>query len=690
MTQRAICDSFRAPSLMKAFPFLLLLFLLPAARLDAQAPDGAAPIASVRELRAISGEDAKLKLPVRVRGVVTLMEPQRTAFIQDGDEGTFLHLRSGHEDLRPGQIVEAEGVTYAGLYVPGVEPTTIRIVGEGPLPPPRPVTFEQLASGVFNYEWVEVRGIVRSFRESPDGRTVLALALGDGRLEVLANSADPAAAERLIDARIRLAGLAAGFINDRRQLVAPHLRVTDFSGVEVETPAPTEPFALPVTPVAQLLRFHPEGVPGHRVKVSGVVTHHLPGQALFLRDDQRGLLVETTTGPTLAPGDQVEALGFAEMGAFSAVLRDAVFRRGEPGDKPAPVAASAKEILRGTHDADLVTLDAQVVDVLRGANEFTLLLREDEIGFHARLGGEESARLGAVRPGSRVRLIGVARATQPDFPNTGFSARQRSFEILLRTPDDVAVLRAPSAWTARRLAAALGLLALVAAVALAWVALLRRRIAAQTAIIRDQARAEAALEERERIAREFHDTLEQELVGLMLRLDAASVKVTEPKPRELLDGARRLVQGVQAGARSLVWNLRQPALDVASLPEAIAQTVADLREGRQIEVKTEGETRRLPGVIEHELLRVAQEAVTNAVKHGHAPHIDIAVGYSPQEVRLTVSDDGRGFDPERDGAKPGHFGLLGMRERMKKLGGKLTIASRPGSTTLAATVPLPD
>ncbi|MGB8170339.1 MAG: sensor histidine kinase, partial [Chthoniobacteraceae bacterium] len=203
------------------------------------------------------------------------------------------------------------------------------------------------------------------------------------------------------------------------------------------------------------------------------------------------------------------------------------------------------------------------------------------------------------------------------------------------------------------------------------------------------ARAEAALEERERIAREFHDTLEQELVGLMLRLDAASVKVTEPKPRELLDGARRLVQGVQAGARSLVWNLRQPALDVASLPDAISQTVADLREGREIEVKTEGETRRLPGVIEHELLRVAQEAVTNAVKHGHAARIEVAITFRPNEVQLRVTDNGRGFNPKRDGAKPGHFGLIGMRERTKKLGGEFTIERRAeGGTRLSARVPL--
>jgi signal transduction histidine kinase len=669
---------------MKSLFLLVVAVFVFAASLSAQAP----MITSARELRAISGEEAKLKLPVRVRGVVTLVEAARTAFIQDGDAGTFLHLRPDQTDLQPGQIVEAEGVTYAGLYVPGVEPTSLRVVGESPLPTPRPVTVEQLASGVFNYEWVEVRGIVRSVRAAADGHTVLVLALGNGRLEVHANTADTEAAERLLDARIRIAGLAAGFINDRRQLVAPHLRVTDFSAAQVEERGPDDAFALPVTPVAQLLRFHPEGVPGHRVKVSGVVTDHLPGEALFLRDDTRGLLVETTDGPTLAPGDVVEALGFAEMGAFTALLRDSVFRRIAAGEKPEPVAANAKEILKGTHDADLVSLEAQVVDVLRGTSEFTLVLREDDIGFHARLGGEEAAQLEALRPGSRVRLTGVARATQPEFSNTGFSARQRSFEILLRTPADVAVLRTPSAWTARRLATALELLALVAAAALAWVVLLRRQIAAQTAIIRDQARAEAALEERERIAREFHDTLEQELVGVALRLDAIQARFGDTQARELLTGTQRFVGAMQANVKSVLRNLRQPWLEVAALPEAISKSIGEMHLGRRIEVQPKGEVRRLPGVIEHELLRVAQEATTNAIKHGDAQRIGIEVVFAPTEIRLSICDDGRGFDPKRDGEKPGHFGLRGMRERIKKLDGNILIASRPGCTTLEATVPL--
>jgi signal transduction histidine kinase len=671
---------------------IFALALWPASWLVAQTPEPKSElptITSIRELRAFSGEEAAAKRNVLVRGVVVLVEEPRNVFIQDGSDGVPVHLHSGMPKMHAGQLIEVAGPLHPGLYVPGVRADSIRILGEAELPTARPVTFEQLASGVFNYEWVEVRGIVRSFRQAPDGHGVLALALGDGRLEIHAGRIDTTAAARLVDARIRLPGLAAGFINDRRQLVAPHLRVADLSAVQIEEAAPEDANALPLTPVEQLLGFHPEGAPGHRVRVSGVVTHQQPGQAVFLRDGARGLFVETTGAPALRPGDLVEALGFAEMGAFSAVLRDSSVRATGHGEAPAPITATAAEVLKGTHDADLVSLDAQVVDVLRGASEFTLLLRAGEIAFVARLGGERAAEVAALRAGSRVRLTGVARATQPDFPVSGFTAKQRSFEILLRTPEDLTVLEAAPFWTSRRLGTALALLTLIAIAAFAWVASLRRRIAAQTAIIRDQTRAEAALEERERIAREFHDTLEQELVGLMLRLDAASVTVTEAKPRELLDGARRLVQGVQAGARSLVWNLRQPALEVADLPTAISQTVTDLREGRTIEVHTEGTPHRLSAVTEHELLRIAQEAVTNAVKHGAAARIDVTLAFHQHEVRLRIVDNGRGFDLQREGSKPGHFGLLGMRERMKKLGGQLAIESSPThGTTLEALVPL--
>jgi len=203
-------------------------------------------------------------------------------------------------------------------------------------------------------------------------------------------------------------------------------------------------------------------------------------------------------------------------------------------------------------------------------------------------------------------------------------------------------------------------------------------------------KAEAALEERQRIAREFHDTLEQELVGLALRLDAAVPKVHDEKPRELLEGARRLVQQLQAGARGFLWNLRDRTFEGATLAEAIAHATADQQSGHSVNIRTTGTPRRLPGVVEHELLRIAQEAVSNAVKHGQASVISLLLEYAPAHLRFTIADNGCGFDPVRDGVKPGHFGLIGMRERVKKLGGEFGLRSqRDEGATIEITVPAP-
>src|SRR5262249_19634442 len=152
----------------------------------------------------------------------------------------------------------------------------------------------------------------------------------------------------------------------------------------------------------------------------------------------------------------------------------------------------------------------------------------------------------------------------------------------------------------------------LALLAFVWIALLRRQVRQQTTQIRTQVEAVAIADERQRIAREFHDTLEQELVGLTLRLDAAATRADQPQLRDLLDATRRLVQQLQTGARSFVWNLRHAALATQPLASAIATAISTAAAGRQVEIATTGEARRLPESIGHELLRVAQEATSNA------------------------------------------------------------------------------
>lgn len=646
-------------------------------------------LTTARELRNLPEAEAARHYPVHLRAVVTLVEPERTVFLRDDSGASFIRWGKNLPDLHAGEQIEVEGITYPGLYLTGIVGNKVTVLADGAPPEPRHVSYEQLASGQFHYDWVEVRGIVRSITPS-EKYSVLKLALGNGSLDVYPVTDDPPPDEHLVDAVVRVAGLAAGYINDRRQLVAPHLRVRSLADVTVLEPAPAEPFAIDTTPAEQLLRFAPNGRAGHRVKVHGVVTQQEPGSAIYLRDGTQGLRVRTTTTETFAPADVVEALGFPTMGTLSAELDDAVLRR---TGETAPVDANpavVKDLAAGKLDADLVEVEADVRDVLREPDRIRLTVQAADTAFQAIVPASASATE-IPSAGARVRLRGICRVVEATQPTRSFNTRARTFELLLsNNPAAVTILRRPPWWTTQRLEIAAGILLGLAVLALAWAALLRRQVRRQTTLIRTQVEAATIADERQRIAREFHDTLEQELVGVSLRLDAATTRAEESKLHELLTGTQRLIQQLQAGVRSIVWNLRDSSLATQPLAEAIRSAVANITAGRQLEILTVGEAHRLPEIIGHELLRVAQEATTNAVKHGNAQCIVVRLDFTePAQMRLVIEDNGVGFDPSAP-VPAGHFGIIGIRERVEKLGGSSELRSQPGKgTTVEVKVPLP-
>jgi len=138
-------------------------------------------------------------------------------------------------------------------------------------------------------------------------------------------------------------------------------------------------------------------------------------------------------------------------------------------------------------------------------------------------------------------------------------------------------------------------------------------------------------------------------------------------------------------ARRSVWDLRCQLLEGGDLVHALTQIVEPLvpRENVKIDAKFQGNPVRLPRPVEMNLLRIGQEAVANAVKHGRASQVSIELRYTPKSVCLTVSDDGQGF--ATDQASPiGHFGLLDMRERAQSMGSQLKVESEPGRGTRIA------
>jgi two-component sensor histidine kinase len=209
---------------------------------------------------------------------------------------------------------------------------------------------------------------------------------------------------------------------------------------------------------------------------------------------------------------------------------------------------------------------------------------------------------------------------------------------------------------------------------------------------RMRAQFDAVLAERTRIAREIHDNLAQEMLGISVQLEV--VARTMPPNAEVakshLDRVRMLVRHGIAEARRYVWDLRSQALDNADLPTALSETARRLTAETNIEaqVQVSGTFRPLPRDVEDNLLRIGQEAINNAVSHAHPEHVFINLTFDARGVLLSVRDDGSGFD-QVSVNRNGHFGLVGMRERAERIGAELNIVSTPGSgTEIRVDVPL--
>jgi signal transduction histidine kinase len=257
--------------------------------------------------------------------------------------------------------------------------------------------------------------------------------------------------------------------------------------------------------------------------------------------------------------------------------------------------------------------------------------------------------------------------------------------VWLAHAKDLAILKAASWWDMRRLKLTLSVVGGVALMALIWIGVLRRQINRQLGIIQGKAQREAITEERQRIAREFHDTLEQELAGLTLRLDAAASRVSEDKARTILDQLRRLLTRLQSETRDFVWDLRDPSRTNASLTVALRSLLDHLQASSSATLKLEepeGAVPTLPPLMQHHLMSIVREAVQNAVKHAKATEVCVSIQKDKDTIKVSVRDNGSGFQVEEaDGINEGHFGIQGMKERARKIGGKLEILSQPGEGT---------
>jgi signal transduction histidine kinase len=632
----------------------------------------------------------------RLRGVVTFcgdvlgrrywaMQDQSAATLLGGRDSSNLFL------VQPGSYVEV-------VSNPGWAPPTNNLFADnmfllGPAALPKPVIHpaEYLLPKRGEGTWIELEGIVRSVTD-----TGLMEVKARGEIFTVAVSGAQVAQLRdHVDAGVRLRGVIV-YPNERERL----LLVPSSEHLEITETSPGDPFARVLESTHSLTTDSLLNQSRHRTRLRGVVTY-ADQAVVYVQDDFGGARVELETPTAVRVGTTVELVGFPDWGEDdSLVLRHALMQVKATGADVEPAVVSPFEAASGRFTSQLVRVRAVVSRTLSAAEGEPLELEADQRLFRVVLPGHR-AFVGKIPRGSLVELTGVnvKEAGLLQWVNASNTTSSiLPLKLLLRSSADVAVLQKPEWWVVKRALIVVSFIGLVAVIASLWIHKLRQRVKQRTAELnalmeklQKETHMAATLAERDRLAGEIHDSLEQGLNGLLLQLEStASLESCPPEIRSSLDLACSMASFSRTEVQNAVWELQSPLLEDSELSAAVEKIMRQIApESLHGTVRVEGTPRRLASAVEHHLLRIAQEAINNTVKHAAAHNLEVVLGYEAHAVVFCVVDDGCGFNPDQvTTGGLGHFGLRSLRSRVGKIHATHEVLSSPGKgTTIRVRVP---
>jgi len=655
---------------------------------------------STAELRAATPSRLAGKLPVRISGVVTSIRgdefPEIT--LQDATGGLVAHLdQAVGGRIVAGQQVEIEGVTDPRAPGPRVRASALRLGPVVGMPVPLKVNPAELKDGSKDCSYIEFSGVIRrtGIQESlPPTRLVLDFGPAERPLSVWVSHFDDAVKASLQpDAEVIVRGVCNSWRGPSHQPFSTFVTVADPDQITLVRAAPSMADGIPARPLAELLALPVNDFGMHREHASGIVTLNWPDGQVVLQDGAQSIRTFSEAPQAFRLGERVEVIGFPTRTDGTLVLENAIHTAKGSTSLVEPEEITPDELIRESSLKDregrMLRMEGEFQQSVPHHGQLGLQIKSGRRTFQALLPPGESLPAG-LAAGSQVVLAGVCRM--------GFSENARKFgrapdQFILQLQDARAItlIRPDSWWTLPRL---LPLILLLVAAPLAWAIVLRRRVRKRGQLLVQEIRArhdaELVAAERMRLAADLHDTLSQSLSGAAMQLEVAgNLTAAGIEAEDHLLLAKRLLDRGREDLRRTVWDLSPSALAEEDLATALEKVAAESAADCEILAERSGDLAALPERIRAHLFRAGQEALNNALRHGHPRRVRISVTVADGTVRMEIADDGRGFDPTTvPGPEEGHFGLRSLRERITRLGGTLEIASSPAGTTITATVPL--
>jgi signal transduction histidine kinase len=555
-------------------------------------------------------------------------------------------------------------------------------------------------NGSLDDQLVEIRGIVEESVPHPAGypqqwsKMTLRTTGGALWVDVWLVGTNFENLEGYEDAVVRLRGCLFVALNaDTHQLELGHVRMY-VDSIKVDRPAPADEFSAPKKRASELTLFDPQASAFQRVKVSGQILHMI-GWDYFMMDGTNGVRFTLRRPVKLHTGDQVDVVGYPELGGAAPHLRSAVARKTGHTSLPEPRNLSPDDLPDAIYDATRVRIEGWLVSSRVTSTNQALEVQAGSWRFMARVNLKKAAP--PLPPiGSRLALVGVYVAQGG---NPVLDGNVAPFDLLLHSPADIQVLSKPSWWTLPRLLVIVGVLACALALLALWVTQLHRQVEERTAElatqIHDRQRVEhqrAMEQERARIAQDLHDELGSgitEISMLVTVAGSASGADTESgrQLEEIGDRARQMVTALD----EIVWAMNPKHDSLMSLVSYSCLYADRLLKLANITCRLKGAVdlpdRAVSSVNRHEFFLAFKEAITNVIRHSGATEVRLGVRLIDNRLRLSIADNGRGLATGA-AARNGN-GLVNMQARLEKMGGRFAIASQPGrGTTVRFYIPL--
>lgn len=664
-------------------PITLLLLLLTASALRGS-PDDSRPIQTTADLRAFrAGESPEIRT-LDITAHVTRAK-RKTIILED--ETGRAELTYLHGDVAPGDLVRIQGSTSLNeSLIPWDHLTHAEILGRRTLDDPVAIPLDQLDFKQHDLRHIVTEGVVISSFDDEIDANFRILIIKDKRvtLPVYVDTGELSAPLPKTGARIRVDGFFFRTISSYRAFQHPAVVC---ERMEVLLPPPEDPFNVPALKGRINLTANDIADLG-RCKVEGKVLAVWGGNRLMLKDVRRKIYLARLEEKAAPPhtGDFITLLGAVDSDFFNIKLEEAIWKPAPPldlGDDDLPEDIVPQDLFHETPDerttimvsrqgalvrltGTLLTLPGQGRDGPR----ITLDCNRQTISVDISALPDRAAELAI---GSKVRVTGRCLLETSKRMSYDIFPQITDFVLIPRDASDLELLECPSWWTPARLVTIIvALLAALLGVVL-WNHFLNRLVQrrGQELSQAEVARvcSELRVSERTRLAVELHDTLSQNLTGIALAINAGEYVL-----------AQKSLKSCREELKNCLWDLRNDALEEPEMDTAIYRTLKPHIGSARLLIRFTLARNSLTDNTAHTILRILRELAVNAVRHGSATEIRIAGSIEEHCIGFSVSDNGTGFDPDHvPGMETGHFGLQGIRDRIKQMNGDMKIES--SSTT---------